>query len=101
MAGISGGGRAPIGLTTMRGTTLADMNRGRVRGWALIGSGVLVVLAVLSWPDLAWVLVSAGLAAGLALFTLWIHLSLPDAETEGDSDAEMTEPADLTTGERD
>lgn len=101
MTGLIGGGRAPIGLTTMRGTTLADMNRGRVRGWALIGSGVLVVLAVLSWPDLVWVLVSAGIAVSLVLFTIWAHLSLPDAETEGDSDAEMAEPSDLTTGGRD
>ncbi len=77
------------------------MNRGRLRGWALIGAVILVALAILSWPALVRVPRSAGIAVGPVLLTIWVHLSLPDAETEGDSDAEMAETSNLTTRNRD
>jgi len=78
--GTGGGGKGPLAVTEMRGETLADMNRGRIRGWVLIGAVVFAVVAVLSWPDLFYVLVSAALAVVLVAVGLWIHLALPDTE---------------------
>ncbi len=99
--GSGGGGKTPLALTTLRGETLADMNRGRLRGWVWIGSAVLVVLAILAWPNLIIVLVSASLAVGMVLVGVWIHLALPGAETDEASKSDDGEPRDFTTGGRD
>ena len=77
------------------------MSRGRLRGWALIGAVILVVLAIPSPPALVRVLTSVRIAVGLVLFTTWVHLSLPDAETECDSDAEMAETSNLASRNHD
>jgi len=45
--------RSPgLAATTVRGETLAGINRGQFRGWVGIAAIALVVLALLSWPNL-------------------------------------------------
>jgi hypothetical protein len=96
-----GGAKPSLALTTLRGETLADMNRGRLRGWALVGVVLLAVIGALAWPDLLAVITAIGIAAVLAVAAVWIHLSLRDAETPVGSADDAVETRDSTTGEND
>lgn len=80
--GGPGGGKAPIGVTTFRTETLADMNRGRLRGWVIIAGVLVGFLSILAWPSLLPFALLLGIAAVLLVLGVWIHLTLPDAETE-------------------
>ncbi|MGA8604843.1 MAG: hypothetical protein WB788_07275 [Thermoplasmata archaeon] len=71
-----------LAATEMPVEPLADINRGRLRGWASIGAILLVVLGVLSWPYLLGVavfLVAAAVCFGLAI---WVHTTLTDVGKE-------------------
>ena len=94
----TGGAKPSLALTTLRRETLDDMTRGRLRGWAMIGAVVFAVLACLAWPDLLAVVLGLGVAVVLALVSLWLHLSLPDAETATASNTEVDDTRDATTG---
>lgn len=61
-----------------------------------IGAALPAFLGILAWPDLLIVLVSVGLAAGMVIAGVWIHLTLPDAETEENPNSDQAEPQDLT-----
>jgi hypothetical protein len=82
MAGVMGGGKAPLAATTMRPETLRDINRGQTRGWVFLGAAIFAALAVLSWPELTEVLIWAGLAAGMIILGGWIQRTFPDTEIE-------------------
>lgn len=97
----TGSAKPSLAVTTLRRETLADMTRGRLRGWALIGAVVFAVLACLAWPDLLAVVLGMGVAVVFALASLWLHLSLRDVETASTSDAEADDTRDVTTGEPD
>jgi hypothetical protein len=92
---VAGSNRAPIAVTTLRRETLADMSRGRLRGWTIIGAIVFAVLAILSWPDPLGVLAFLGATVICAGAFVWIHVTLRDAEGEAD------DSRDGTTGEQD
>jgi len=74
-----------LAATTMRGDTLANVNRGRIRGWTGIAAVLLVVLAVLSWPYLLGVAVFLAGAVACLVVLVWVHRTLPDVEEEQDS----------------
>jgi uncharacterized protein (DUF58 family) len=74
--------KAPIGLTFLRPETLADANRASVRGWIGITAGIFVILAILSWPIVAYVALCLTVAAGLVVVAIWVHATLPDAGLE-------------------
>ena len=87
--------RAPgLASTTVRGETLANVNRGRIRGWVGIAAVGLVALAVLSWPDLLSVAVFLAGAVACSVVVVWVHRSLPEVELE-------REQQGAGTGERD
>lgn len=87
--------RAPgLASTTLRGETLANVNRGRIRGWVAIAAVGLVALAVLAWPDLLGVTVFLAGAVACSVVVVWVHRSLPEVELE-------REPQDAATGRRD
>jgi len=92
---VAGSSRAPIAITSLRRETLADMSRGRLRGWALLGAILLAVFAALSWPYLLGVLVFLAAAAACIGAFVWIQWSLRDAERRDES------VRDPSTGERD
>lgn len=71
-----------LAATTMPVETLAGINRGRLRGWVSIAAILLVVLAVLAWPNLLGFLVFLAGAAASAMVVVWIHLTLPKVETD-------------------
>ena len=74
-------GRTPLNVTALREETLADMNRGRLRGWAALGVGALIFFAIASWPNLVLVVLFALCAAGSGVFFVRVTLtSLSDAE---------------------
>ena len=77
-----------LAATAMPVETLADINRGRLRGWASIGAILLVVLAVLSWPYLLGVAVFLVAAAACFGLAIWVHLTLPDVEKEPSGEGE-------------
>ena len=66
----------------MRAETLANVNRGRIRGWAGIAAIVLGVLAALSWPYLLGVGAFLTAAVACMAVVVWVHRSLPDVESE-------------------
>ncbi len=72
----------------MRVETLADINRGRLRGWSLIAAIFLVVLAALSWPYLLGFAVFLAAAAACCGIAIWVHLTLPDVEKEESEEGE-------------
>jgi len=84
-----------LAATTMRVETLADVNRGRLRGWALIAAIFLVVLALLSWPYLLGFVVFLAAAAAAIVVAIWVHLTLPDVE------GELSEDGESDSGSRD
>ena len=90
-----GGSKTPLALTTLPGSTLAELNRGRLRGWVAIAAILLAMLAGLAWPDLLGVLILAATAAALAAAYVWISLSLRGAGLE------ELETDETSTGERD
>jgi len=93
---LLGPGRTPLALTNLRKETLADMNRGRLRGWIALGVGALIVFAIVAWPNLILVLVFVLAAATLGLFFARVTLAtLSDAERTRADDGE------LPTGELD
>jgi len=96
-----GGAKSSLALTTLRAETLADMNRGRLRGWALLGAVLSAVIGALAWPDLLAVITAIGLATLLVVTAVWIHLSLRDAEKPMSPGEEAMETRDSTTGEYD
>jgi asparagine N-glycosylation enzyme membrane subunit Stt3 len=97
---VSGPSKAPLALTNLRGETLADTNRGRVRGWVALAIGALVVFALLAWPDYVVVLILTLIAAVLAAFFAKVTLAtFSDAEREPPEDSETIR--DPVTGERD
>ena len=86
---VGASSKAPLSVTNLSGTILADVNRGRLRGWAAVGAAILAVLAAFAWPDLLAVIVLAAAATVAAFAYLWMVLSLPDVE----SDAEERDPS--------
>jgi hypothetical protein len=84
-----------LAATTMRGETLVDVNRGRIRGWSLIAAIFLAVLALLSWPFLLGVVVLSAAAAVCVGVAVWVHRALPDV------DKESTEEGPSDTGRDD
>jgi hypothetical protein len=48
----AGPARSTLAATTLRADTLADMNRGRLRGWIIFAAVGFVILSVLSLPGL-------------------------------------------------
>ena len=85
---VGSSSKTPLAVTNLRGATLADMNRGRLRGWAALGAVIVAVLAALAWPDLLAVLVLGAVALALAFAYLGATLTLKDGETEEDEDPE-------------
>jgi len=83
---VGASSKAPLSVTNLRGTTLADVNRGRLRGWAAVGAAILAVLAAFAWPDLLAVIVLAAAATVAALAYLWVVLSLRDVESDADEE---------------
>ena len=88
MTATSGPGLA---ATTMPRETLADINRGRLRGWAMIAAIFLVVLALLSWPYLLGFVVFLAAAVAAIAVAIWLHWTLPGVEEapseEGESNS--------------
>lgn len=87
---VGASSRAPLSVTNLRGTTLADMNRGRLRGWAALGAVILAALAAFAWPDLLAVVILGAAAGAAALAYLWVILHLRDAESDGDEEREAS-----------
>lgn len=73
-----------LAATSMRADTVANVNRGRIRGWAGIAAALLVVLAALSWPYLPGVVVFLVGAVACLFVLVWVHRTLPDVEKEQD-----------------
>ena len=82
-----------LAATTLRTDTRADINRGRLRGWAAIAAVLLAALAILSWPNLLGFLAFLAATAACAAIAVWVHLGLPDVEKEG-----VEEPVSRTGG---
>jgi hypothetical protein len=92
---MASGGRNPgLALTTFRTETLVDWNRGRVRGWALLGAIVLAITALLSWPDGMLVLACTAGAVALALVEGWLPHTVNGSQMEPGLDLTATEPRD-------
>jgi predicted tellurium resistance membrane protein TerC len=66
----------------MRPATLAGTNRGRLRGWGLIGAIGFAILAILSWPSLLSFAVFLVAGAACMGAVAWVHFTLPEVETE-------------------
>jgi len=93
---LAGPGRTPLALTNLRKETLADLNRGRLRGWVALGVGALIVFAIVAWPNLILVLVFVLSAVGLGLF--FARVTLP---TLSDVERGRADEGDLPTGDLD
>lgn len=70
----------------MPAETLANINRGRFRGWVGIAAVLLVVLAVLSWPYLLGVVAFLAVAVVCAIVQVWVYRNLPDSEKQPDGE---------------
>jgi hypothetical protein len=92
------GGKVPFGVTTFRRETVADLNRGQMRGWVGLAAAAFAILAILSWPSIEYVVLSALLAVGMALVVVWIHFTMPDAELAAHRRQHPEEPAEAGTG---
>jgi len=77
---VAGPGKAPLATTTMRSETLADINRGRLRGWTLVGAVGAYFLSILAWPELVATVGLAILGTALLVVGVWPRVALPDAE---------------------
>lgn len=80
--GSGGTAKPPIAMATLRPETMADMNRGRLRGWVFVGAALFLLLAALAWPSLLYVVISAVLAAFMLGLGVWMHVTLPDVESK-------------------
>jgi hypothetical protein len=92
---LAGPGRTPLTATALREETLADMNRGRLRGWAALAVGALIFFAIASWPNLGLVALFALCAAGSAVFFVRVTLTtFSDVERDrsGEPPASTGEP---------
>ena len=97
---VNGPPKAPLAYANLRAETVADTNRGRMRGWVILALAALVVFAVLAWPDYVAVLVLSIIAAVVAAFFVQAtQNALSDAER--DPSSEGVPPRDAATGELD
>lgn len=77
-----GRGSGGLAATTLRPATLADINRGAIRGWVAAATIVVAIFAGLAWPDVVASLIFVALAGALATVYVWIVVTLRDAERE-------------------
>ena len=77
-----------LAATTLRTETIVDINRGRLRGWAVIAAAIFVVLAALSWPALVYFVVFLAAAAASLVASVWVHLTYPNVERQRPNEPE-------------
>jgi len=83
MVGIGGArGKAPLAMSEVRADTAANINRGALRGWALIAAAGLLLLVVLSYPDAIGMAVFGACAAAAVGVAVWLHFTLPELPPE-------------------
>ncbi|MGC2205676.1 MAG: hypothetical protein WA719_07135 [Thermoplasmata archaeon] len=95
-------GRNPgLDATMFQTEELVGWNRGRVRGWALLGAVVAALAANFSWPDEPAVRVCVGTAAVFVWIETLTTGRLRTRTEEARGELDGAEPRDMTTGGRD